>query len=144
MSAEKYLFLMRNLYTGLQAEALGRYEKAGILEGVEVEKREQSLAGGKMYCEMLGVTQVKEAFLKPSEIVECARWELCEEERNLTAICKGCKIAAICKKTGITSPCNIYCLNPIEGMIKGLEPGAEFKVESTLMESDKCRVIVKW
>lgn len=144
MSAEKNLFLIRNLYTNLQAEVLGRYEKAGILKEIEMEKRVQSHTYGKMFCDMLGVSEIKEAFLRPSEIVQCAVWELKEEVNSLEAVCKGCKIASICKKEGNVSPCNMFCLNPIEGMIKGLKPDARFNVESTLMESDKCKVIVKW
>lgn len=144
MKTEEKLQIMRNLYTGLQAETILMYEKAGVLESIEKEKRELNLKNGKGNCVFLGIENIKDTFLKPSEIVKCAQWELDEGQNKLTAVCRGCKLALMCKNMNLKSPCRLYCLNPIEGMIKSIKPDALFSVESTLIGADKCKIEVTW
>ena len=144
MNTDKHLFLMRNLYTGLLAETMARYAKAGILNEIEKEKKALSLASGEKNAQMLGVTKPEEAFTKPSSIVDCASWEISINRNGLTAVCVGCKLAAMCKKSETPSPCRMYCLNAIEGMIKALKPEAIFIVKSTLWSGENCTVGVTW
>jgi hypothetical protein len=47
------------------------------------------------------------------------------------------------KKMQGASPCKVYCLNPMEGMVKGVAPDAEFEVLETLWDDKKCRVRVR-
>lgn len=138
--SDGYLATLRNLYTGLQAETLLRYHNAGIINEVETEKYRLSLVNGKKNAIMLQISTIEDAFMKPSKIVECARWEVKEDDEKVTAICKGCKIINLCKKIGAPSPCNLYCLNPIEGMVKAIEPNADFRTLSTLWDADKCEI----
>jgi len=72
-----------------------------------------------------------------SSIVDCASWEISSNKNGLIAICVGCKLAAMCKKLETPSPCRMYCLSAIEGMIKGIAPQSEFNVQSTLWNSPK-------
>jgi hypothetical protein len=37
----------------------------------------------------------------------------------------------------------LHCLDPMEGMVKGLEPGAGFYVRETLWDGRKCRIDVE-
>jgi len=53
-----------------------------------------------------------------------------------------CEVAAV-KRTGAGSPCEIYCLNPLEGMIKGINPDSVFEVKETLWEGKECSVEVR-
>jgi len=144
MNTDKHLFLMRNLYTGLLAETMARYAKAGILNEIEKEKKALSLASGEKNAQMLGVTKPEEAFTKPASIVDCASWEITGNRNGQKAVCSGCKLAAMCKKFGTPSPCRMYCLNGIEGMIKALNPEALFIVKSTLWSGENCTVEVTW
>jgi hypothetical protein len=136
--------VLRSLYIRLEAETMLRYAGAGILKGVEEERSELSLAAGKASAQMLGVTTPKEAFKKPAAIVDCASWKILANEKSFTAVCVGCKLAAMCKELNTPSPCRMYCLNPIEGMVKAVEAEARFKVESTLMSEKNCTVKVTW
>jgi len=144
MNAEQKLFLMRNLYTGLQAETMARYAKAGILGETEEEKKARSLASGAKAAHMLGVTKPEEAFTKPAAIVNCAAWEVAGDGNGLQAVCRGCKLVAMCRQLGTPSPCRMYCLNGIEGMIKALKPEAQCMVQSTLWSGKNCTVEVTW
>lgn len=54
------------------------------------------------------------------------------------AVCNGKK-----KKIGDQSPCNIYCLDPMEGMIKGIDSDLTYDVMETLWSSQKCKVDVR-
>jgi hypothetical protein len=51
-------------------------------------------------------------------------------------------LAAIAKNTGAPCPCSIYCLNPMEGMVKALTPNARYEVRETLWAGENCRVEV--
>ncbi|MFC1693013.1 hypothetical protein ACFL1R_05875 [Candidatus Latescibacterota bacterium] len=144
MNTDNHLFLMRNLYIGLLAETMARYAKAGILNEIEKEKKTLSLASGEKNAQMLGVTKPEEAFTKPASIVDCASWEISINRNGLKAVCVGCKLAAMCKKLETPSPCRMYCLNAIEGMIKALKPEAVFNVKSTLWSGKNCTVRVTW
>ena len=67
---------------------------------------------------MLGVTKPEEAFTKPAAIVDCASWKISRNENGLIAVCVGCKLAAMCKRLKTPSPCRMYCMSAIEGMIE--------------------------
>lgn len=144
MNTDEHLFLMRNFYTGLQAETMARYAKAGILNEIEKERKALSLVSGERNAKMLGVAKPEEAFTKPASIVDCASWEITGSRNSLIAVCNGCKLAAMCKKLETPSPCRMYCLNAIEGMIKALKPEALFNAKSTLWSEENCTVEVSW
>jgi hypothetical protein len=46
------------------------------------------------------------------------------------------------KKMNAGCPCNIFCLDAMEGMIKGLDPALNYKVESTLYSDGYCQAKV--
>jgi len=144
MDINKKLFIMRNLFAGLQAETIARYAKGGILNEIEKERMELSLASGEKNAKILEVTEPVEAITIPASIVDCASWEVTRNKDGLIAVCEGCKLAAMCKKIGTPSPCRMYCLNAIEGMIKVLKPEAVFIVKSTLWSEENCTVEVAW
>jgi len=144
MNNDRHLQLMRNLYTALQAETMARYGKAGIVPEIEEEKRGQSLASGAKNAQMLGVSEPEEAFSVPAAITECASWDIVSMDNGLSATCRGCRLIGMCKAVSTPSPCRMYCLNPIRGMVEALRPGARFEVQSTLWESDRCHVEVRW
>jgi hypothetical protein len=144
MKSEEKLEIMRVLYTGLQAESLMRYAKADIFDEIAEERIGLSLASGIRSIQMLNVKNPADAFTRPASVVECASWKITEIDDSLIAVCNGCKLVDICKKMGTPSPCNIYCLSPIEGMIKALKAEASFQVKSTLYDSNNCTVKVSW
>jgi hypothetical protein len=55
---------------------------------------------------------------------------------------EGIRRNSIAKKMNAPAPCSLYCLDPMEGMVKGLDPQADFSVEETLWNGEKCRVRV--
>ncbi len=144
MNSEQHLSVLRSLFTGLQAETMIRYARAGILNDIEKDRIKLSLASGENNAQMLGVTKPEEAFTKPAAIVDCASWKISRNENGLIAVCVGCKLAAMCKRLKTPSPCRMYCLSAIEGMIKALKPEALFTVKSTLWSGENCTVEVAW
>ena len=144
MNSEQNLSVLRSLYTRLQAETMLRYARAGILNDIETDRIKLSLASGENNAQMLGVTKPEEAFTEPAAIVDCASWEISSNRNDLIAVCVRCKLAAMCKKLETPSPCRMYCLSAIEGMVKALEPESLFTVESTLWSGKNCTVEVAW
>lgn len=54
-----------------------------------------------------------------------------------------CMFCAMAKKMGAQSPCNIYCMDPMEGMIKGIAQGLTYDVLETLWSGSRCKVEVR-
>ncbi len=143
MEDAKKLQMLRTFYAGALADSVLRFDRKGILDEVTAEKRREQLAGGKARAAQLGIADAQSVFDVLSGIFGCADWQTEAAESGFTASASRCMLCAFSKKMGTQSPCNIYCLDPMEGMVKGLEEGAEFRVESTLWADDRCRVSVR-
>lgn len=139
--AEK-LQMLRMFYAGALADSVLRFDRKGILDEVTAEKRREQLAGGRARAAQVGIGDARSVFDVLAGIFGCADWETQATQSGFTATASRCMLCAFAKKLGTQSPCSIYCLDPMEGMVKGLEEGAEFRVESTLWTDGQCRVTV--
>ena len=144
MEDAKKLQMLRTFYAGALADSVLRFDRKGILDEVTAEKRREQLAGGKARAAQLGIPDAQSVFDVLCSIFGCADWKTEANESGFTATASRCMLCAFAKRLGTQSPCNIYCLDPMEGMVKGLEEGAAFQVESTLWTDGQCRVAVKY
>ncbi len=96
-----------------------------------------------MNADRFGITKPEEVFIRLSEIFNCASWEIISEPGGFSAEAKACKLCGFAKKIGAQKPCNLYCLDPMEGMVKGLDNNLNFIVQETLWDGQKCKVEVK-
>ena len=117
--------------------------RQGVLEEVTRQKKKEQMLTGRMKAEQFGITQPKEVFLRLSEVFDCASWEIVSDSSGFSAEARACKLCALAKKVGALSPCGLYCLDPMEGMVKGLDAGLSFAVRDTLWDGLKCRVEVR-
>ena len=139
---ERKIKALQMSYAGALADAVLRYGRAGILDELTNAKRDEQMKGGPALAARLGIKEPKQAFQNVQELYECADWEYKDTETGFVAACANCMLQALCKKMGSGSPCRIFCLSPIEAIIRGLKPDAEFKVEKTLWEDEQCEVEV--
>lgn len=144
MELEKKLKSLQMIYAGVLADAVNHFGKAGILEEVTAEKRKIQLLTGKAGAQNLGITNPEEVFTVLADIFGCADWKITSLENGFAAVASGCLLCALAKKMNASSPCYIYCLNPMEGMVKGLNPELQFRVVETLWDGKECRVEVKF
>lgn len=142
MELEKKLKCLQMFYAGALADAVNHFGKAGILEEVTALKRQSQLLTGKSGAQSLGITTPEEVFTVLAEIFGCADWKVIRLEKSFAAEATGCMLCATAKKMNAPSPCLIYCLNPMEGMVKGLDPEFRFEVTGTLWDGKNCRVVV--
>lgn len=142
MTSDEKIRILQAAYAGALADAVLRMGRDGILSRVTEEKRREQMRSGKAKAEQFGISRPEEVFSKLTEIFGCATWELTTEPAGFSAEAKSCKLCAIAKKMGAPGPCDVYCLDPMEGMIKGLAPDMEFGVIETLWDGTKCRVEV--
>jgi|LAHS01.1.fsa_nt_gb predicted ArsR family transcriptional regulator len=142
MELEQKFKLLQAIYAGALADSVLRMGKEGILEKVTSEKREEQMITGKFRTTQFGIEKPEEAFLKLSELFGCANWAVENESGGLTAEATKCMLCAMAKKMGTQCPCNIYCLDPMEGMIRGINPNFTFNVIETLWSGQKCKVNV--
>jgi hypothetical protein len=134
---------LQAIYAGALADCVLRMGNEGVLEKVTLLKRSEQMAGGKVRAAQMGMTSPEEVFAKLSDLMGCANWTtLPNEGDGFTATASRCMLCAIAKKLGAQSPCRIYCLDPMEGMVKGLDENTVWDVQSTLYESSQCRVAV--
>ena len=143
MENEKKLQILQFTYAGVVADAVLQMGREGVLEKVTQQKKREQMLTGRMKAEQFGITRPEEVFLKLSEIFNCASWEIISEQEGFTAEAKACRLCGLAKKIGAQRPCNLYCLDPMEGMIKGLNDDLSFVVRETLWDGQKCRVEVK-
>ncbi len=130
-------------YAGALADAVLQFSKEGVLENVTRRKQQEQIHAGKMQAMQFGITKPEEVFLKLSELFDCARWDIINNPKGgFIAQTSSCKLFAIAKKIGAPMPCYLYCLNPMEGILKSLKSNAVYKVDETLWDGNKCSITV--
>jgi hypothetical protein len=143
METNEKLKTVQMIYAGALADMTLRMGNAGVLEQITKEKREEQLSTGKSRAMQMGIANPKEVFTKLSDLMGCANWQIQKNDENgFTAVATGCALCSFAKRIGAPSPCNPFCLNPMEGMVVGMNPDDGFLVEETLYEGNECRVRV--
>ncbi len=142
MQKEKTIQILQLTYAAVLADATAQFAKENVLESVTQRKKAEQMATGKMKAEQFGITSPEEVFTRLAEVFNCAAWKIHNEEKKFVAETATCKLCAIAKKINAPAPCNLYCLDPMEGMVKGLNPSAAFSIEETLWEGKICTVKV--
>jgi len=142
MNQEAKISMLQNLYIALIADAVRNYSRTGVMQEVARLKYAEQMSQGPDMAKRMQISSPRQAFEKIAGVVECAKWKIVEEANGFVATAESCKLAPLCKYLKTESPCAMYCLNPLKGIIKGLEPQAEFLVEKTMWDSDHCRVRV--
>ena len=142
MDLENRVKVLKNVYVGVLADAVKWFSKEGILGKVREEKRSEQMLLGRDNAKRFGIEKLEEVFTRTSEIFDCAVWEISQKPYEFSAETSACKLCASAKRLSTESPCNIYCLDPMEGMIKGLTPNSEFIVRETLWGGRKCKIDV--
>lgn len=143
MEEAQHIKMLQMAYAGVLADAVAQYDKEGVLESVTERKRQYQMATGAMMTKQFGVSKPEEAFTKLVEVFGCANWQITPNGDGFTAESASCMLCGMAKKMQGASPCNVYCLNPMEAMVKGVDPGAEFETMETLWDGAKCQVRVK-
>lgn len=145
MEAAEKVKVLQAMYAGVLADAVLRMGRERILEKVEAEKKEELKVTGAMRARQLGITRAEDVMPALSELMGCADWTVAarEDGSGFIAAASRCMLCAMAKKLGAPSPCRIYCLDPMEAMVKGLEPDVEFNMLDTLYHGTECRVDVK-
>ncbi len=143
MDTQQHLRLLQLTYAAQLADAVRQYGQAGILDRVTDEKRAQRRATGAAQAAQLGITAPEAAFTTSAELFGCADWTVTEAGAGgFDAGATRCLLRAMVKKAGGPSPCRIFCLDPIEAMVTGLQPDARLEVLETLFDGERCRVRV--
>lgn len=143
MNTEVKLKVLQNIYANVLAESALYFKHEGILDKVTKKKKQKSLISGEKLVEHFNINAPEGVFLWSSEIFNCAVWEIKEMKDGFLAIAEECKLCKFAKKIGAGMPCYMYCLNPMEGMIKGINSKFAFEVVETLWDGTKCRVRIR-
>ena len=142
MDSGQHIRLLQTAYAGALADATLQFGKEGVLPGITDRKRQENIVSGRMRAGQFGITKPEEVFLRLSELFGCANWDISNNHDGFTARTNSCMLCAIAKKTGAPSPCRLYCLDPMEGLLKGIEEKADFVVRDTLWASSECNIQV--
>ena len=142
MEDEKKLKTLQMFYAGALADAVLRFGKEEVLEKVTAQKKLEQLATGKIRAAQLDMQKPEEVFTKLAQIFGCANWQIEDNYNGFEAKATSCLLCGFAKKLGAPSPCNVYCLDAMEGLVKGIDDKAEYEVQSTLWDKTECRVRV--
>jgi hypothetical protein len=142
MELQDKVKILQATYAGALADSVLRLGREGVLEKVTEAKRAEQMAGGALRARQMGVASVEGIFETLSDIFGCANWTVEKDPagNELKATATRCMLCAIAKKMDAPQPCSIYCLDPMEGMAKGLDPSIQFNTESTLWDCERCSV----
>jgi hypothetical protein len=143
MDTKNHIKFLQQAYAGMLADAVYQLGREGVLENVVQKKKQEQLATGQIKAKQFGVETPEEVFTKLADLFGCANWQITVETKGFVAETKGCLLCALAKKMNASQPCVLYCLDPMEGMVRGLQPNAQFLVKETLWYGPKCRVEVK-
>jgi len=128
------------LYAAALADAVYYYGSEGILERVTKLKKSDQLKNGKNLATRFEMSEPKHAFEKTRDTYGCADWICQDTDSGFEAIAKNCMLCSISKAKGNYSPCQVFCLSPIEAALKGIAPDSEFNLIGTLWNSAECKV----
>ena len=144
MEMHEKVKMLQAIYTGALADCVMRLGNEGVLEKVTRQKRAEQLVSGKARATQLGFARKEEVFTQLSELMGCANWTIHanEDGTGFTATASLCMLCVMAKRMGTQSPCHIYCLDPMEGMVRGLDDQADFSLAGTLFDGEECRVVV--
>ena len=143
MDNNQHIKILQMVYAGALADTVLQFNKEGVLENVIRRKRQEQINTGKMRAAQFAITKPEDVFLKLYEIFGCSNWEIISDNNGgITAQANSCMLCAIAKKIGAPSPCYLYCLNPMEGIVKALNSDVVYTVEETLWEGSRCIVKV--
>jgi len=145
MEIEKRLALLQYTYAAAVAETVNTYEKMQALDKIVEKRKERQAQAAPLLNQQLGVTSVEDVFNNLSQIYGCANWSVEKTNNGYSATATACKLCALSKKMGGANPCNGWCLDPMLAMITavGAFGNENITVESTLMEKDCCKIIIK-
>jgi hypothetical protein len=143
MDSNRQVQTLQTVYAAALADMVVQLQRENILEKVTERKRQEQMLTGKMRAGQFGVTQPEEVFTKLAELFACANWVITKNlDGSFTAQSTVCKLCAFAKKMGAAAPCQLYCLDPMEGMVKALKPDSVYAVEETLWNGTKCSIRV--
>jgi len=142
MNVETKLAVVQNVYATQMAETTSYLTKAGLLETIVEEKRPILFDHAERNLQAFGITKPEDVFLTLSDIFSCAKWQIETTDHGFRAINETCKLCATAKSKETDSPCDLYCLVPMESMVKGLSIDYMYKVESTLWDAGRCSILV--
>jgi hypothetical protein len=139
MEAEKKLKLLQLFYAGVLADSIKNYALTEVLEHVEKTKAVEQKLAAKGQLAQLNIDSASSLFNTFSEVFGCINWNVETIDQKTIATGKSCILCAIAKKMAIPRPCNMYCINPLDALARGL--GCSLTIESTLWEGSSCKFI---
>ncbi len=149
MDSAQHIRLLQLTYAAQLADAATQYGRAGIIDEVTAQRRTQRLATGAAQAAQMGISEPQAAFTSSAALFGCADWTVSQASNGgdgpaagFVATAGRCLLCGLVKKAGGPSPCRLFCLDPIEGLVRGLAPHAAFDVRETLYDGEQCRVRV--
>ncbi len=143
MNLEMRIKLLETAYNGALVDSIYNYDKNGILDQVTEDKKQVQFLMGPKYVENFVMKKAEDVFLVLKEGFNCADWVIEEKEEGFEAVAKGCKLCGLAKEVKTKKPCDMYCLNPMAGMIKAIDAKLTFNVKETLWHGQVCKIEVK-
>lgn len=135
---EKEFKTLQLFYASALVDSVYHYDQSGILNSVAKKKKQQQALTASTQLQQLSLTIPEELFLYFTKVFGCINWEITKTDKGITAYGKNCLLCSLAKKKKTAEPCSIYCINPIEELLKAMDPSFSLKVEKTLWNDDQC------
>lgn len=127
-------------YAGALADMVLRVGREGVLDKVTADKKAELAQTAALRVKQMNVQKPEDVIVNTSALFGCANWTVTERDGGFSAEATQCMLCAIARRLGAPSPCRIYCLDPMEAMIRAADPSLDVRTEGTLYDGPSCRL----
>ena len=117
MDKDRMIQVLQLTYASVIADATNQLGQEGVLDNVVARKRREQLALGGQKAAKFGITSPEQVFTALSSLFRCADWKIEPRDGGFVAATKSCLLCGLAKHAQGPSPCRLYCLDPMEGMV---------------------------
>jgi hypothetical protein len=142
MNDTEKIRMLQTVYAAALADAVLQYGAEGVLESVERRKEPEQMRQGADMARRMGALTPRDVPEAIAGVFGCAAWTVSGDGEAFAAEAKECLLCAMARRMGAPRPCSLYCINPMKGMIRGLDPSLCLTVKETLWDGGRCLVEV--
>jgi hypothetical protein len=130
--------MVQMVYAAALADSVSQFGAEGVLASVEARKKPAQRSQGVDMARRVGAQSPRDVPAALSGVFGCTAWTVQDTADGFTAEARGCMLCSIAKKMDAPQPCALYCINPMKGMVEGLDPALTLTARETLWDGSRC------
>lgn len=142
MTQKEKISVLQLVFAGQIIKEFELIRKKYALTTLLKNEERNALRAAPGRLKQLGLHSVPGVFNFISTVPGFAQWRKRISGNKRTYVTEACKLRDIARYTGCPQPCKLYCIVPIEALLKGLDRRYSIEVQSTLWDGEHCSFII--